>query len=171
MALNKKIHKIELLAPARNAEIGKEAILHGADAVYIGGPSFGARLAAGNSVEDIAALCVFAHLYGARVYVTLNTILWDSELTEAEALVWKLYEVGVDALIVQDLALLKMNLPRLLCMLQHKWIIAHPKRHNGLRLQVSDKLCWHARCLSTKLVKLPKVCVFPLKLLCMVRSV
>lgn len=111
MALNKKIHKIELLAPARNAEIGKEAILHGADAVYIGGPSFGARLAAGNSVEDIAALCVFAHLYGARVYVTLNTILWDSELTEAEALVWKLYEVGVDALIVQDLALLKMNLP------------------------------------------------------------
>ena len=111
MAINKKIHKIELLAPARNAEIGKEAILHGADAVYIGGPSFGARLAAGNSVEDIAALCSFAHLYGARVYVTLNTILWDSELKEAEALVWQLYEVGVDALIVQDLALLKMNLP------------------------------------------------------------
>lgn len=102
---------IELLAPARDAACGREAILHGADAVYIGGPAFGARAAAGNSVEEIRELCNFAHLYKARIYVTLNTILWDEELTEAEQLVWKLYEAGVDALIVQDTAFLKINLP------------------------------------------------------------
>lgn len=106
-----KRQRIELLAPAKNAEIGKQAILHGADAVYIGGPSFGARSAAGNSVDDIRQLCEFAHIYGARIYVTLNTILWDSELKEAEQLVWKLYDAGVDALIVQDLSLLEMHLP------------------------------------------------------------
>lgn len=71
----------------------------------------GARQAAGNSVDDIRELCQLAHLYGARVYVTLNTILWDSELVEAEALVWELYEAGVDALIVQDMSLLCMHLP------------------------------------------------------------
>lgn len=104
---------IELLAPARNAECGMEAIRHGADAVYIGGPNFGARSAAGNSVEDIARLCDYAHLFGVRIYVTLNTILWDEELKAAEELVWKLYRAGVDALIVQDLALLEMKLPPL----------------------------------------------------------
>lgn len=109
--VHKKKQSIELLAPARNAEIGIEAIKHGADAVYIGGPSFGARSAAGNSVDDIKELCDFAHLYGARIYVTLNTILWNDELKAAEKLVWQLYKAGVDALIVQDLSLLKMNLP------------------------------------------------------------
>lgn len=109
--MQKRKRQIELLAPARNAEIGKQAILHGADAVYIGGPSFGARQAAGNSVEDIADLCAFAHLYGARIYVTLNTILWDSELQAAEKLIWQLYDASVDALIVQDMSLLKMTLP------------------------------------------------------------
>ena len=78
MPINKKPQAIELLAPAKNAQVGREAILHGADAVYIGGPSFGARQAAGNSVDDIRSLCQFAHLYGARIYVTLNTILWLS---------------------------------------------------------------------------------------------
>ena len=102
---------IELLCPARNAEIGKAAILHGADAVYIGGPSHGARSAAGNSVEEIAELCTFAHLYGARVYVTLNTILYDDEIADVEQLVHELYAAGVDALIVQDLAMLTLNLP------------------------------------------------------------
>lgn len=102
---------IELLAPARDAECARAAVLHGADAVYIGGPGFGARQAAGNSVDDIASLCRFAHLYGVRVYVTLNTILYDAELAEAEALVWQLYRADVDALIVQDAALLRMNLP------------------------------------------------------------
>ena len=103
--------KIELLAPAKNVETGMEAIRHGADAVYIGGPGFGARAAAGNSVEDVERLCRYAHVFGAKVYVTLNTILYDDELPAVEALVGQLYEAGVDALITQDLALLAMHLP------------------------------------------------------------
>lgn len=102
---------IELLAPAKNLATGIEAIKHGADAIYIGGPSFGARSAAGNSVEDIQTLCNYAHFYGVRVYVTLNTILYDEELTEAQRLIHQLYKVGVDALIVQDLALCRLSLP------------------------------------------------------------
>lgn len=105
------LQSIELLAPAKNADTGIEAIRHGADAVYIGGPGFGARAAAGNSVEDIERLCQYAHLFGARVYVTLNTILYDDELAEVERLVRQLYDVGVDALIVQDMALLSLRLP------------------------------------------------------------
>ena len=102
---------IELLSPARDLECGLAAIDHGADAVYIGGPSFGARAAAGNSLGDIERLCEYAHLFDVRVYVTLNTILYDEELEEAERLVHELYAIGVDALIVQDMALLEMNLP------------------------------------------------------------
>ena len=103
--------KIELLSPARDADCGIEAIRHGADAVYIGGPAFGARAAATNSLADIARLCDEAHLFSARVYVTLNTILWEDELKAAEKLVSELYRVGVDALIVQDLGLLRLDLP------------------------------------------------------------
>ncbi len=102
---------IELLAPARNLECGIAAVDHGADAVYIGAQRFGARAAAGNSVEDIAALCRYAHRFAVRVYVTVNTILYDEELQDTERLLWQLYEAGVDAFIVQDLALLRMNLP------------------------------------------------------------
>ena len=103
--------RIELLAPARNLECGMAAIDHGADAVYIGATQFGARAAAGNSVEDIAKLCAYAHQFGAKVDVTVNTILYDNELQQVEELIWDLYRVGVDALIVQDMALLSMNLP------------------------------------------------------------
>lgn len=102
---------IELLAPAKNAEIAFEAIRCGADAVYIGGPSFGARVAASNTVEDIQRTCDYAHLYGAKVYVTFNTILYEEELSTAEKLITDLYDCGVDALITQDLALLKMEIP------------------------------------------------------------
>jgi putative protease len=105
------IRHIELLAPARNADIGIEAIRHGADAVYIGAERFGARVAAGNSVEDIARLVKYAHLYSAKVYVTVNTIFRDEELKDVEQLAWQLYEAGVDALIIQDMGLLKLNLP------------------------------------------------------------
>lgn len=103
--------KIELLAPARNLECGIAAIDHGADAVYIGAPRFGARAAAGNSLEDISALVQHAHLYNARIYVTVNTILRDEELEETEKMIWELYRAGVDALIVQDMGLLGLNLP------------------------------------------------------------
>ena len=102
---------IEQLSPAKNLECGIEAIKHGADAVYIGAGRFGARQAAGNSVDDIAELARFAHFYGAKVYVTVNTIIRDSELADAEKLIWQLYEAGADALLVQDMAVLRMKLP------------------------------------------------------------
>lgn len=106
-----KQRKVELLAPARNLECGIEAINHGADAVYIGAPKFGARAAAVNSLEDIAALVAYAHLYNARIYVTVNTILKDEELKETEEMIWELYRAGVDALIVQDMGITQLNLP------------------------------------------------------------
>ena len=106
-----KQRKIELLAPAKNMECGIEAINHGADAVYIGAPKFGARAAAGNSLEDIAALVAHAHLYNARIYVTVNTILKEEELEETEKMIWDLYRAGVDALIVQDMGITRLNLP------------------------------------------------------------
>lgn len=105
------MRKIELLAPARNAEIAKEAILHGADAVYIGAPKYGARSAACNSIEDLIEVVQFAHVYNVKVYVTLNTILYDDELDDVRNMVFRLYEIGVDALIVQDMAFLEMDLP------------------------------------------------------------
>ncbi|MBR4758328.1 MAG: U32 family peptidase [Bacteroidaceae bacterium] len=102
---------IELLAPARDLQTGIEAIRHGADAVYIGAPKFGARAAAGNSIEDIRTLVNEAHPYGVKIYVTLNTLLRDEELEEARQLAWALYEAEVDALIIQDLKLLSLDLP------------------------------------------------------------
>ncbi len=104
-------HHLELLSPARDAEIGREAVLHGADAVYIGGPSFGARSKAENSVADIAALTQFAHRYGSRIFVTVNTILHDNELEPARKYIHALYDAGVDALIVQDMGILELDIP------------------------------------------------------------
>ncbi|HEY6353329.1 MAG TPA: U32 family peptidase [Burkholderiaceae bacterium] len=102
---------IELLAPARDADIGIEAVNHGADAVYIGGPAFGARDKAPNSIADLERLVNHAHRFHARIYVTLNTILRDDELDTARRQAWDLYQTGVDALIVQDLGLLQIDLP------------------------------------------------------------
>ncbi|MBL8276352.1 MAG: U32 family peptidase [Pelomonas sp.] len=105
--------RLELLAPARDADIGIEAVNHGADAVYIGGPGFGARDKAGNPIEDIARLVRHAHRFNARIFVTLNTILRDDELEGARTLAWQLHDAGVDALIVQDMGLLELDLPPL----------------------------------------------------------
>jgi putative protease len=104
-------NQLELLAPARTAEIGREAILHGADAVYIGGPAFGARAAAANSVSEIAGLVEFAHRFRAKIFVTINTILHDEELEPSRKLIHELYDAGVDALIIQDMGILEMDLP------------------------------------------------------------
>ena len=104
-------HQLELLSPARTFDIGIEAVNHGADAVYIGGPSFGARSTADNSVQDIARLVQHAHRFHSRVFVTLNTILRDDELESARKLAWQLYDAGVDALIIQDMGLLEIDLP------------------------------------------------------------
>lgn len=104
---------LELLAPARTADIGIAAINHGADAVYIGGPAFGARHNASNELADIERLTRHAHRYGARIFITLNTILRDDELEGARRLAWQVYEAGADALIVQDMGLLELDLPPL----------------------------------------------------------
>ncbi|MGL6176294.1 MAG: peptidase U32 family protein, partial [Vibrionaceae bacterium] len=108
---NRQLSRIELLAPAKNLEFGMQAIKHGADAVYIGGPSFGARSAAGNSLQDIEKLAQYAHQFGAQVFVALNTLLYDNELQAAQTLAHQLYTAGADALIIQDLGLLQLDLP------------------------------------------------------------
>lgn len=105
------LKKIELLSPAKNLEVGMAAVNHGADAVYIGGPGFGAREKASNSIEDIEKLCRHAAIFNAKVYVTLNTLLFDNELEQARKIAWDCYNAGVDALIVQDMALLMMDMP------------------------------------------------------------
>ncbi len=102
---------LELLAPAKNLECGLAAVQHGADAVYIGAARFGARASAGNSIDDIRELCRYAHQFEVRVYVTVNTILYDDELSATEQLIRQLYDVGVDAILVQDMGILRMNLP------------------------------------------------------------
>lgn len=108
---NKGKRSLELLAPASNAEVAFEAIKHGADAIYIGASSHGARKAASNSLADIRRVVEFAHKFRARVYVTINTVVFDNELKHVEKLCKDLYRLGVDALIVQDMSLLRLDLP------------------------------------------------------------
>jgi putative protease len=105
------VYPIELLSPAKDLNCGMEAVRHGADAVYIGAPRFGARAAAGNTVDDIRRLCDFAHPFDVRIYVALNTILKDGELMEAERMIHQLYRAGADALIVQDMGVTRLDLP------------------------------------------------------------
>ena len=102
------MRQIELLAPARDLQIGIAAIDCGADAVYIAGPQFGARQAAGNEIDDIRQLCAYAHKFGARIFITLNTILYDSELEAAYRFMLDVQEAGADAIIIQDLAVVAM---------------------------------------------------------------
>ena len=109
--MQKSRHHLELLAPAKNADFGIEAINHGADAVYIGGPAFGARAKAPNTVADIERLVKHAHRYHAEVFVALNTIFHDNELEGARELIHQLYDIGTDALIIQDMGLLELDLP------------------------------------------------------------
>ena len=97
--------KIELLAPARDADTAIEAIKHGADAVYMGASSHGARAAAGNSLEDITRVVKFAHKFNVKVYITINTIIYNDEIEQVEQLIHDLYRIGVDALIVQDMGI------------------------------------------------------------------
>ena len=102
---------LELLAPAKNFESGRAALLCGADALYVGAPKFGARAAAGVSAEEIGRLCELAHRFRARVFVTMNTLLYEQELVEAERMAARMWQIGADALIVQDMAFLRMDLP------------------------------------------------------------
>ena len=116
--------RIELLSPARDLSCGIAAIDHGADAVYIGGPAFGARASAANRTSDIEKLARYAHRYHARVYLTMNTILFDHELERARELAWEAYRAGIDGLIIQDMGLLAMDLPPLM-------LIASTQMHNA----------------------------------------
>jgi putative protease len=102
---------VELLSPAKDLACGIEAVNHGADAVYIGAPAFSARAAAANSIDDIRRRCDYAHPFGVRVYVALNTILKEDELTEAERLIGQLYRAGADALIIQDMGITRLDIP------------------------------------------------------------
>ncbi|MFE1571814.1 peptidase U32 family protein [Comamonas odontotermitis] len=104
-------HQLELLSPARDADIGIEAVNHGADAVYIGGPAFGARATAGNDIRELERLITHAHRFGSRIFITLNTILRDDELEAARQMAWQIYNAGADALIIQDMGLLELDLP------------------------------------------------------------
>ncbi len=122
--------KIELLAPAKDLECGKTAIDCGADAVYMGGPYFGAREAAANSIEDIAAMVKYAHPYWANVYVTINTILKDEEVLRAVNLIKELYQIGVDGVLIQDVGLLECDLPAIP-------LIASTQIHNASPQQVA----------------------------------
>ncbi|WP_312304327.1 U32 family peptidase [Pulveribacter sp.] len=106
-------HLLELLSPARDADIGIEAVNHGADAVYIGGPAFGARATAGNDLRELERLIRHAHRFNSRIFITLNTILRDDELEDARKMAWQVYEAGADALIIQDMGLLELDLPPL----------------------------------------------------------
>ncbi len=105
------IRPLELLAPAGNPNIAMEAILHGADAIYMGASSHGARRNAANSIDDIKRVVDFAHIYRARVYVTVNTIVYENEIRQVEQLITNLYHAGVDAIIVQDMSILRMDIP------------------------------------------------------------
>jgi collagenase-like PrtC family protease len=137
-------HHIELLAPAKTADIGIEAVNHGADAIYIGGPSFGARGNASNEVADIARLVKHAHRYHARVFTTLNTILRDDELEPARQMIWQLYDAGVDALIVQDMGLLELDLPPIQLTPAPRPTSARLKKPNSCKTWVSARSCWRA---------------------------
>lgn len=127
--------KIELLLPAKDLSTGKTAINHGADAVYIGASAFGARQAAGNSLEDLEELVNYAHLYGSKVHVTVNTVLYDKELESARKLLWELYNIGVDAVLIQDLGLLKLDIPPIAL---HASTQCH--NHSVERIQFLEKL-------------------------------
>ncbi|MGN1246011.1 MAG: U32 family peptidase [Muribaculaceae bacterium] len=156
--------RIELLAPARNAEIAIEAIKHGADAVYMGAQAFGARAAAGNSIDDIARVVDFAHLFGARVYITVNTIIYDRELHDVEQMIAALYRVGVDALIVQDMGILRMDIPPIELHASTQCDIRTPEKARFLeavgfsQLVLARELCADEIKAITDAVKVPVEC-------------
>ena len=138
---------LELLAPAKNLECGIAAIDHGADAVYIGAQKFGARVAAGNNVDDIRQLCTYAHQFSAKVYVTVNTIIYDDELEATRQLLQQMSDAGVDAILVQDMAILSL-FSHLSPLTTHLWLVL-----------VSKEWCWLVSCLSRRLPRFMRKCL------------
>lgn len=130
--------------PARDADIGIEAINHGADAVYIGGPAFGARASAGNDIRDIERLVKHAHRFNSRIFITLNTILRDDELEAARQMAWQVYEAGADALIIQDMGLLEIDLPPIQLHASTQTDIRTPEKARFCKTQACRRSCWRA---------------------------
>ncbi len=154
---------IELLAPARNADIAREAIIHGADAVYIGAESFGARAAAVNPIDDIKRLCDFAAQYRAKIYVTVNTIIYDSELKAAETMIKRLYHAGVDALIVQDMGILRMDIPPIALHASTQCDIRTPERARFLQDAGFSQLVLPREMSLTEIAKVKEAVDVPLE--------
>ena len=148
-----RIRKLELLAPARNLECGIAAIDHGADAVYIGAPRFGARAAAGNSLNDIRLLCEYAHQFGAKVHVTVNTIIYDEEMEDTLRMIVELDKIGVDALLLQDMGVLWE------VRAQQLW---HRELHSSTQCdcRTADKAWWRYLCMEPSASAI-RVCAMP----------
>ena len=142
-------HQLELLSPARDADIGIEAVNHGADAVYIGGPAFGARATAGNDIRDLERLIKHAHRFGSRIFITLNTILRDDELEGARDMAWQIYNAGADALIIQDMGLLELDMPPIQ-LHPPRPTSAHPKKPAFCRMQACRRSWWRANWTSNR---------------------
>lgn len=163
---------LELLAPAKNLACGMAAVDHGADAVYIGAQRFGARAAAGNSVDDIRQLCDYAHPYGVKVYVTVNTIIYDEELEATEQLIRQLDEIGVDAILVQDMSVLRMAIPPFLFMPPPRPTTERQRRCAGSNNWVSNGWYSPVSCLSVRLPQfIRRFLTCRWRFLCMVLSV
>ena len=146
------IKSLELLAPAKNLECGIAAIDHGADAVYIGAQRFGARASAGNSIEDIARLCNYAHQYQAKVYVTVNTIIFDDELEATRELLSELQQIGVDAVLVQDLSILSFHSPLFFQFFPSSPCFYTNRQPHGSQSAMVIRYRFQSRCFSPRVV-------------------
>ncbi len=154
---------IELLAPARDADIAIAAIDHGADAVYMGASRHGARADAANSLDDVRRACDYAHLFGARIYATVNTLIYDNELREVERLVHGLYDIGVDALIVQDLGLLRLDLPPIALHASTQCDLRTPEKARFLEAMGFSQLVMARELTLDEIAAIRKVTTMPLE--------
>ena len=154
---------IELLTPARDADIAIAAIDHGADAVYMGASHHGARADAANSLNDVRRACDYAHLFGARIYATVNTLIYDNELREVERLVHGLYDIGVDALIVQDLGLLRLDLPPIALHASTQCDLRTPEKARFLEAMGFSQLVMARELTLDEIAAIRKVTTMPLE--------
>ena len=154
---------IELLAPARDADIAIAAIDHGADAVYMGASHHGARADAANSLDDVRRACDYAHQFGARIYATVNTLIYDNELREVERLVHGLYDIGVDALIVQDLGLLRLDLPPIALHASTQCDLRTPEKARFLEAMGFSQLVMARELTLDEIAAIRKVTTMPLE--------
>ena len=152
---------IELLSPAKDLAHGIAAINHGADAVYMGAPKFGARVAAPNTISDIESLCAYAHKYKSKVYVALNTLLKNEELGQAQAIIHQVYNAGIDALIIQDMGILEMDLPPIPLFASTQTHNINPERIKFLQDVGFQRIILARECSLTDIKTIPPILIFP----------